>query len=101
VGSLLLGVMVDGALRHCGSVGSGLTTSSRADWFERLSVNECDDSPFDSTVVATAGRQFRWSAPLFVVEVAFGEWTPDSHLRHPVYLGWRADKDPKGVIRER
>ena len=101
VGSLLLGVMVDGDLRHCGSVGSGLTTTSRAEWFERLAVNEREDSPFDSVMAATAGRHFRWSAPLFVVEVAFGEWTPDAHLRHPVYLGWRADKDPGSVVRER
>jgi bifunctional non-homologous end joining protein LigD len=100
VGSLLLGVMVDGGFRHCGSVGSGLTTSSRAEWCERLCANERKDSPFDSAVAATAGRRFRWSAPLFVVEVAFGEWTPDGHLRHPVYLGWRTDKDPKTVVRE-
>lgn len=100
VGSLLLGVMDDGKLRWVGSVGSGLNSTTRASWLERLAAVEATASPFSTRVPPTMGRSYRWSAPAFVVEVAFGEWTPDGHLRHPVYLGERTDKDPQTVVRE-
>jgi bifunctional non-homologous end joining protein LigD len=35
-----------------------------------------------------------------VAEVAFGEWTSEGILRHPAYIGLRADKDPAEVVRE-
>jgi len=43
----------------------------------------------------------RWVEPELVVEVSFGEWTHDGHVRHPVYLGLREDKTAPGVTRER
>lgn len=100
VGSLLLGVMVEGSLRHCGSVGSGLTAADRNEWLRRLRDVEQAASPFGDVVLSTIGRTFHWAKPSFVVEVAFGEWTPEGSLRHPVYLGLRSDKDPRDVIRE-
>lgn len=100
VGSLLLGVMVDGRLQHCGSVGSGLNTASRDEWLSRLEPAELDASLFSERIPPTLGRSYRWCQPNFVIEVAFGEWTPDGHLRHPVYLGLRFDKDPIEVTRE-
>ena len=39
--------------------------------------------------------------PQIVVEVAFGEWTPDGNVRHPVFKGVRADKPANGSTRER
>jgi ATP-dependent DNA ligase len=33
-----------------------------------------------------------WVCPEMVVEVSYGEWTPDGLLRHVVYLGERQDK---------
>lgn len=101
VGSLLLGFMVDGELVHCGSVGSGLNTEMRTRLSRQLGVLEQDWSPFAGHVPVTMGRTYRWVEPQLVVEVAFGEWTPAGHLRHPVYLGERVDKDPSEVVRER
>lgn len=100
VGSLLLGVMVDGQIQHCGSVGSGLNTTSRGEWSARLEETERDESPFSGRVPEAVGRSLRWCEPGSVIEVAFGEWTPDGHLRHPVYLGLRTDKHPNDVTRE-
>jgi len=100
VGSLLLGHYVDGGLRHCGSVGSGLDAAGIRHWDELVREHAVDESPFDGPVPPTAGRRFHWIEPLFVVEVAFGEWTHDGHLRHPSYLGQRIDKDPTDVVRE-
>jgi bifunctional non-homologous end joining protein LigD len=32
--------------------------------------------------------------------VKFTEWTNSGEMRHPVYLGLRADKHPEEVVRE-
>lgn len=100
LGSLLLGVMADGELMHCGSVGSGFTESERREWLTRVTADERSGSPFSNDVEATAGRRFHWSEPTHVVEVAFHDWGEGGHLRHPVYVGWRHDKDPVEVVRE-
>jgi bifunctional non-homologous end joining protein LigD len=34
-----------------------------------------------------------------VVEVAYGDWTSDGRLRHPVYMGQRTDVDAGAVVR--
>ena len=38
--------------------------------------------------------------PTLVAEVSFAEWTDDDTLRHPSFLGLRADKRPTDVVRE-
>ena len=103
LGSLLLGVMKSGPdggeLVPAGSVGSGLNDRERQWWKEQLELDAVNESPFASPV-GEHGRTFHWSQPTHVVEVAFGDWTEDGHLRHPVYLGRRNDKDPTDVVRE-
>jgi bifunctional non-homologous end joining protein LigD len=39
--------------------------------------------------------------PTLVAEVKFTEWTSSGEMRHPVYLGLRADKRAEEVVRER
>jgi bifunctional non-homologous end joining protein LigD len=39
-------------------------------------------------------------APRLVAAVEFLEWTPELRLRHPRFVGLRADKNPKEVVRE-
>jgi ATP-dependent DNA ligase len=41
-----------------------------------------------------------WAEPELVAEVAFTEWTTAGQLRHPRYLGLRADKRAEDVVRE-
>jgi len=41
-----------------------------------------------------------WVKPELVVQIEFGEWTPDGHLRHSKFVGLREDKDPHEVCRE-
>jgi len=38
--------------------------------------------------------------PKLVGEVKFTEWTSESEMRHPVFLGLRTDKRALDVIRE-
>ena len=41
------------------------------------------------------------SSRQLVAEVKFTEWTTKGEMRHPVYLGLRADKRAEDVMRER
>lgn len=86
-------------LRHAGSVGSGLDDRTLRDLLPRLRAAEIVDCPFEPVPVIPRGRP-RWVRPEFVVEVQFAEWTPDGHVRHPVFLGLRDDKRPTDVVRE-
>jgi hypothetical protein len=42
-----------------------------------------------------------WVKPQLVAEVKFTEWTSSGEMRHPVYLGLRADKQAKDVVLEK
>jgi bifunctional non-homologous end joining protein LigD len=46
-------------------------------------------------------RLSTWLEPKLVCEVRVAERTRDGHLRQPVFLELRQDKDPREVIRER
>ena len=41
-----------------------------------------------------------WLIPKLVGEVKFSEWTSESEMRHPAFLGLRTDKKALDVIRE-
>jgi ATP-dependent DNA ligase len=41
-----------------------------------------------------------WLKPEMVAQFEFREWTPDGHLRHSKFCGFREDKNPRAVIRE-
>jgi bifunctional non-homologous end joining protein LigD len=42
----------------------------------------------------------RWVRPEMVVEVAFGEWTPEGSVRHATFRGVRTDKPARSILRE-
>ena len=42
-----------------------------------------------------------WFKPDTVGQFEFTEWTPDGHLRHSKFCGFREDKNPRDVIREK
>jgi len=107
VGGLLLGYHEDGTLRSGGSVGTGWNSKTGQELYQALSKLKSDKSPVDPATVApgrwskrTAGSE-HWVKPTMVVEVSFGEWTPDGNVRHPVFKGVRADKPAKSITRER
>ena len=57
-----------------------------------------EKSPFGKKVKDEAVTT--WVKPQLVAEVKFTEWTASGEMRHPVYLGLRADKKAKDVILE-
>jgi bifunctional non-homologous end joining protein LigD len=107
VGSLLLGFHDEGQLRHAGSVGTGWDSAAGRDLHTRLTKLEVKTPPVSAAEVKPgrwskrrAGSE-RWVKPTMVVEVAFGEWTPDQHIRHAVFRGIRTDKPASEIVRER
>jgi bifunctional non-homologous end joining protein LigD len=100
IGSLLLGLPADGALRYAGQVGTGFTGAILDDLSRRLARLERKTSPFDPPVPRADARDARWVTPRLVGEVAFTEWTADGRLRHPSWRGLRPDKSAGEVVRE-
>lgn len=107
VGSLLLGYHEAGKLLAAGSVGTGWDASTGAELHRRLAKLEVADPPVDEAEFKPgrwskrkAGAE-RWVRPSLVVEVAFGEWTPDKRIRHAVFRGIRTDKPANMIMRER
>jgi bifunctional non-homologous end joining protein LigD len=106
VGGLLLGYHEDGKLRYAGSVGTGWNAATGRELHKELSKLEVDKPALDASTVKpgrwskrAAGTE-RWVKPKMVVEVAFGEWTPDGHVRHPTFRGVRTDKPAASITRE-
>lgn len=102
LGSLLVGYYEDGLLHYAGRAGSGLTNTTQRDWSELLIVQS--NCPFVEAPAFPRDKMrqgLHWCEPTEVVEIAFHEWGNDGHhLRHPVVLGRRSDKDPADVRRE-
>ncbi|WP_431312788.1 DNA ligase D [Roseateles agri] len=107
VGALLLGYHdASGRLRSAGSVGTGWSATEGRALHERLLDLVSAEPTVDPAQVApgrwsrrTRGAE-RWVRPEMVVEVAFGEWTPDGNIRHASFRGVRADKPASSVVRE-
>ncbi|OEZ91226.1 hypothetical protein JAB9_49420 [Janthinobacterium sp. HH107] len=100
IGSLLLGVHDDqGKLRYAGNVGSGFDDAALRDLRRRLDALTIETSPFAGK--AGGVRQPIWVKPELVAEVGFAQWTSGGAVRHAVFHGLRADKQPAAIVRER
>jgi len=109
--SLLVGYYEGHDFVYAGRIRAGLVAHSRRallSHFADLSVEQC---PFRDLPERTKGRwgegltaedmdKCRWLVPRLVAAVEFLEWTPERRLRHPRFVGLRADKDPNEVVRE-
>lgn len=107
IGSLMLGVYDDtGKLMSVGKVGTGWGAAEARKLHSTLHKLVTDRPPFkdDEAPQRRAGKPTgatqHWVKPVLVAEVAFGQWTPNGHLRHAKYLGLRSDKDARSIVRE-
>lgn len=98
LGALLLGYRDDGDMVYAGKVGTGFDTATLRSLHEKLSRTEQKAPPVTRGLAREPGAH--WVRPTLVAQVAFSEWTRDGKLRHPRYLGLRADKSPDEVVRE-
>jgi bifunctional non-homologous end joining protein LigD len=99
IGSLLLAVPDDDALRYVGRVGTGFTDRMLRDLAARLEPLRTDQAPAGDVPAADASDAL-WVRPELVGEVEFAEWTPGGILRHSRWRGLRPDKSPDEVRRE-
>ncbi|ABM96792.1 DNA ligase D [Methylibium petroleiphilum] len=107
VGGLLLGYHEDGKLRYAGSVGTGWNSATGRELRSTLAKLQVEKPALEAGAVKPgrwskrpAGVE-RWVKPTMVVEVAFSEWTPDGHVRHPTFRGVRTDKPATQITREK
>lgn len=100
LGSLLLGIPSDGALRYVGQVGTGFSEDTLNDLMGRLAPLQSDRSPFVNDVPPRYEKTATWVRPTLVGEVSFTEWTQEGRLRQPSWRGLRIDKAPEEVQRE-
>jgi bifunctional non-homologous end joining protein LigD len=98
-GALVLAVRENDAWRYIGHVGTGFSHETLENLHAKLVKLKAARSPFPAKVKDEGVTT--WVRPSFVAEVKFAEWTSKGELRQPVYLGLRADKKPKDVVRER
>lgn len=92
IGSLLMGVPVDGELQFVGRVGTGFTEADLRYLKELLSPLETDESPFATPIPAPEHRRSTYVKPELVGEVRYAVQTVDGRLRFPSWRGLRTDK---------
>jgi bifunctional non-homologous end joining protein LigD len=111
-GALLIGVYQDGKLIFSARVGTGFDRKTLADLHARMQPLRVAQCPFANLpvprhsrwgggVTAADMKLCTWVEPKLVGEVEFTEWTGDSSLRHPAFVGLREDKPPREVHREK
>jgi len=111
-GSLIIGVHQGKKLVFCGKVGTGFSHNLLRDLHARFKKIGTDECPFSNlpqpraskwgeAITVSEMKKCHWVEPTMVAQVKFSEWTSDHHLRQPVYLGLREDKDAAEVVREK
>jgi bifunctional non-homologous end joining protein LigD len=99
-GSLVLAVR-DKAKKgwvYAGHVGTGFDHAALESIYEKMKPLRTDRKPFNQKVKDE--NTTTWLIPKLVGEVKFTEWTSESEMRHPAFLGLRTDKKALDVVRE-
>ncbi|MDB6114831.1 MAG: ATP-dependent ligase, partial [Lacunisphaera sp.] len=111
LGALLIGYHDAGKLLYAGKVGTGFDTNRLAEMHRLLERRRRASCPFanlpavnrpryGTPMNAAEMRRVHWVRPDLVCQVKFSEWTEGGNLRHPVFVGMRADKRAADVVRE-
>jgi bifunctional non-homologous end joining protein LigD len=98
LGALVLGVYERGKLVYIGHTGGGFNEKNLGIIYDKLRKLKTNISPFSTKFKTNA--PVTWVLPKLVCEIKFEEWTGDGHMRQPIFLGMRPDKDPKEVRKE-
>jgi bifunctional non-homologous end joining protein LigD len=101
LGGLLVGVPTEDGLAFRGRVGGGIGAVAEKDLLSRLEPLARRDSPFaPGAVPREDAKGAHWVDPAVVVEVRYGNRTPDGRLRFPRFLRVRDDKTPQECAEE-
>ncbi|MCP3706239.1 DNA ligase D [Paraburkholderia sp. CNPSo 3274] len=100
-GALLIGVYGDdGALQYAGKVGTGFDAARLEAIAGELRARERKNSPFAAVPAAERRAGVHWVQPELVAEVRFKTWTSAGVVRQASFVGLRADKPAKDIVRE-
>jgi bifunctional non-homologous end joining protein LigD len=97
LGSLLVGYWEGSRLEYAAHVGTGFDDATLREVKARCDALKSAQMPFAET--PPRHGETAWVRPELVAEVKFAEWTPDAHLRAPVFLRLRDDVDARAVKR--
>jgi bifunctional non-homologous end joining protein LigD len=87
LGALLVGDRApDGTLRYRGRVGGGISAHAERVLLTRLAPLKVPASPFGEPLPREDARGAFYTTPALVVEVRYGNLTPDGRLRFPRYV---------------
>ena len=99
-GAVVLGYYDSGTLTYAGRAGSGFTQQTLRSTLATLEPLRTDACPFPIAPADLASLQVTWVQPERAAQVKFSQWTGDSVLRAPVFLGLRDDVQPRAIVRE-
>lgn len=110
-GAVLVGYYEGRRLLFCSKVGTGFDEALLRSVYDRFQTLRRPDPPFvdlpekrsrryGQGLTVREMKRCSWIEPTLVCQVRFSEWTQDHHLRHPVFLGLRQDKNPLEVVKE-
>lgn len=95
LGALLVGVPgPDGRLEYRGRVGGGISNANEKALLSALAPLSTAESPFTAALAREDAKDATWVRPELVVEVRYGQRTPDGRLRFPRFVRQRPDKSP-------
>ncbi|GIF51799.1 hypothetical protein Afe04nite_63380 [Asanoa ferruginea] len=100
IGGLLVGAPTDAGLAFRGRVGGGISAAAERALLKVLEPLVVPGSPFvtgDQSVPREDARGAIWVKPDIVLEVRYGQRTPDGRLRFPRFLRLRPDMTPEDV----
>jgi bifunctional non-homologous end joining protein LigD len=98
LGALFIGVPApDGRLAYRGRVGGGISGASERALLSALRPLVVERSPFATDIPKLETRGATWVRPELVIEVKYGQQTPDGRLRFPRFLRIRPDRSAAEV----
>ena len=100
LGALLVGSPVPGGLAFRGRVGGGISAAAESALLAALAPLAADVSPFVEPLSREDARGATWVRPELVVEVRYGQRTPDGRLRFPRFVRTRPDKTPEECVEQ-
>lgn len=97
LGALLIGTPGPDGLTYRGRVGGGIKASDERDLLDTLKPLAVPVSPFATPLPREDAKDATWVRPERVVEIKYGQRTPDGRLRFPRFLRLRPDLAPEEV----
>jgi DNA ligase D-like protein (predicted ligase) len=109
--SLIVGYYQGKDLIYVARVRNGFVPASRRQVFERIrhlasptmpfaNLPDTHKSRWGDELTAEKMKECVWLRPEAVAQIAFLEWTTGDRLRHSQFVGLRADKNPRDVVKE-